>query len=155
VLSELNAAMLAQRPEDEKFLTACYATVRQGRRGVLVRLCSAGHVPARVCRADGTVHQFGAVGQPLGLFRDVELEDSRLTLHPGDILLLHTDGVTEARRGADFFGETRLCQLLAGSRDHSAAEVAERVESAVLEFAGGRLTDDTAVLVLRVPPALA
>ena len=53
--------------------------------------------------------------------------------------MLYTDGVTEARRGGELFGEQRLLDVVCGLRGRSAQEVAEGVRSAALDFAG-RLT---------------
>lgn len=155
VLWQLNEALLVQRPDEETFLTACYAALRLGSNaagGVGVTICSAGHAPALMCHRDGRVSEVGGYGQPLGLFANAELADHRLSLLPGDALVLHTDGVTEARRGKAFFGEQRLHDLLTEAAGLSAAQVALKVETAVCDFTGGPLADDTAVLVLRVPP---
>lgn len=88
----------------------------------------------------------------LGGFRSVELEVEEVTLEPGSVLLLVTDGVVEARAGGELFGEERLAAVLAGAGD-SARGVVEAVAAAVAEHAGERLADDAAVLALRVPAA--
>jgi serine phosphatase RsbU (regulator of sigma subunit) len=66
---------------------------------------------------------------------------------------MYTDGVTEARHPTDrdMFGSERLWALLAGAPVASAADRAAGIESAVLDFSGRRITDDTAILVLHVP----
>jgi sigma-B regulation protein RsbU (phosphoserine phosphatase) len=66
-----------------------------------------------------------------------------------DYLVLYTDGVTEARRAGEFFGEQRLLDAVSGLRGRSAQEVAEGVRDAALAFAG-RLRDDLQVVVLRL-----
>jgi serine phosphatase RsbU (regulator of sigma subunit) len=63
--------------------------------------------------------------------------------------LLYTDGVTEARRGRECFGEKRLVDLVCRLRRRSAQEVAEAVRAAALEFAGS-LRDDLHVVCLRL-----
>jgi serine phosphatase RsbU (regulator of sigma subunit) len=66
---------------------------------------------------------------------------------------MYTDGVTEARRGRDMFGVGRLRGVLAGPAA-GAAEVAASIETAVLDYSGRRITDDTAILALHaLPPA--
>lgn len=73
---------------------------------------------------------------------------------PGDLLLLYTDGVVEARRarGAEEICEKRLHELHGHlPRNADAVAVARAVESAALEQSGGRALDDVAVVVLRVP----
>lgn len=153
VLELLNAAMLQQHPDSERFVTAAFATLQQRRGLVTVRLSSAGHPPALVRRPGGAVEALDAPGQILGVFDSPGLVDRRRDLRPGDALVLYTDGVLEARRDGEQYGDERLRQLLSGLPDDaSAARVAEAVEQAVLAFGGAEPADDTAVLVLRVPP---
>jgi serine phosphatase RsbU (regulator of sigma subunit) len=70
-------------------------------------------------------------------------------LTPDDCLVLYTDGVTEARRGAELLGEARLLEIAADLRGGSAQEVADGVRDAALAFAG-QLHDDLQVVVLRL-----
>ena len=89
-----------------------------------------------------------AFGPPLLSFPSkYQEEHSRLSLE--DYLLLYTDGVTEARRGAEWFGEERLVDLAYRLSGRSAQEVAEGVRAAALEFAGS-LKDDLHVVCLRL-----
>ena len=68
----------------------------------------------------------------------------------GDVLVLHTDGVTEARRGDIFFGEDRLRDMVMKG-DGTAQEIADGLVDHVLDFQEGDPRDDMAVVVLRVP----
>ena len=121
VLTRLNRALLDQRG-GERFLTAVYATFRATPGGLAGRLCTAGHPPALIRRADGRVREAGRPGILLGLFPDVELADVRFRLGGGDVLLLYTDGATDARpRCAPggtsvLFGPDALAAALAGLR---------------------------------------
>jgi phosphoserine phosphatase RsbU/P len=155
-LTTLNAALLEWFTLDTQFLTAVYATIRPHALGFGVRVACGGHDPALIRRADGTVKPLGLPGLILGCLPDPGLRDQRTLLRAGDSLVMYTDGVTEARRPADrdLFGSERLRALVAGAPVASAAELAARVESAVLDFSGRRITDDTAILVVHVPPAL-
>ena len=69
-------------------------------------------------------------------------------LRAGDSLILFSDGVTEARNGADrsLYGDERLRRLVAGLGDLSAVAMAEAIHLAALAFTGGRLSDDIVVL---------
>jgi serine phosphatase RsbU (regulator of sigma subunit) len=88
---------------------------------------------------------------PLGLFDQPELSDTRVTLMQGDTLLLYTDGVTEARRGREQYGEERLRALFAiAGRRLDVHDLARTVEQEVLAFTGGPHTDDITVLTLHV-----
>jgi hypothetical protein len=152
VMTMLNAAILDQR-SDHRFCTAIYAQVELlpgGRAHLDVVTC--GHPLAIVVRADGTVETVGSYSTVLGVVPDPEIHADPLELGPGDLLLLHTDGVTEVRRGGrEVFGNRDLIALLGSLRDVSAAKAAERVEDAVLHASGGPPRDDLAVVALRLP----
>lgn len=150
ILNQLNTALLTQHPDSERFLTAAYLAVREDRRGRTVTVCSAGHTPVLLCR-DRIVTTVGAHGLVLGVFKDAELSTTRLRLQPGDTLLLYTDGVTEARRGPDQFGDDRLHALLATTDAPSAAALTATIETAVLAHTGGPLQDDVAILAIHIP----
>jgi serine phosphatase RsbU (regulator of sigma subunit) len=150
VLGGLNAALLAQRPYSERFLTAAYVMLFPRRGGAEVLLASAGHAPALLRDAGGAVRAVGRQGLPLGLFDRPDLNDTHLSLKCGDTLLLYTDGVTEARRGREQYGEERLRDLFAEAARLSAHDIAHAVEKDVLAFTGGPHTDDIAILALRV-----
>ncbi len=150
VLGGLNAAMLAQRPDSERFLTAAYVMLFPAPGRVEALLASAGHMPALLRDSGGAVRAVGRHGLPLGLFERPDLHDTRLTLQQGDTLLLYTDGVTEARRGREQYGEERLRNLFADVGRLGAYDLASAVEEDVLFFTGGPHIDDIAVLALRV-----
>ncbi|HEX6453886.1 MAG TPA: SpoIIE family protein phosphatase [Trebonia sp.] len=101
-------------------------------------------------RADGTVRQLGAGGIALGGTADPRLDERHVLLGHGDTMLLYTNGVTEARRDGECFGETRLYRLPARIGRWELAGVAELVERAALQFSRPDECDDIAVLVLRV-----
>lgn len=150
VLLLLNEAMRRQHPDSERFVTATYVTVAQREGEVHLRLGLAGHPPALLRRGDGTVELVGEVGTVLGVLDEVALTDVDLVMSAGDALVLYTDGVTEARREGELYGEDRLRRLVAGL-DGSAAGVAARIEAEVVEYSQGHQSDDTAILVIRVP----
>jgi phosphoserine phosphatase RsbU/P len=158
ILEVLNQALAdraeqhADEIESERFLTAAYLTLRPVRDGINVTLCSAGHTPVLLRRANGIVSTVGDPGTILGLFAtsDLGLHDTTMRLYPNDMLLLYTDGVTEARHGREFFGEERLYQLLHNAVDLDADALAARIANDAVGFSGGALHDDTAVLVIRV-----
>ncbi|HEU5429151.1 MAG TPA: PP2C family protein-serine/threonine phosphatase [Actinocrinis sp.] len=153
-MAALNRALLDWPSADPRFLTAIYATVAPTTSGASVQIAAAGHPLALIHRADGRIHAFGRTGTPLGLFPDPELSDSRTRLHPGDSLILFTDGVTEAHRLGDYelFGEERLREVIATTAGKAAAEVARCIAQAALAFGGEPPADDTAILVLRPAP---
>ena len=150
VLRLLNEAMRRQQPDSERFVTSAYATLRMTAGRVQACVSLAGHPQALCRRADGGVAGVGVPGTVLGVLDDVDLVDTDLVLLPGDALVLYTDGVVEARNGREFFGEQRLRDLLSGTSG-TAAQIAEVIEAEVVRFSDAEPSDDTAVLVVRVP----
>ena len=111
-------------------------------------LASAGHPPP-VHISDGKVELLELPFQPpLGAFQ-VPFKSARMPLLRGDTLVLYTDGVTEARRDGELFGEERLLEVVEGLRGASVDEVAQAVADAARGFAG-QLRDDLQVVVLRL-----
>lgn len=150
MLTDLNDALEHQSRGDGLYLTAILVTVRAVDGAVAGQLAVAGHPPALVRRAGGTVEEAGRYGSLLGVFARITLHDVDLLLAPGDALVLYTDGLTDARRGAERFGEARLlAAAAAGVRPGAAALVAE-LDAAVANFGDDRADDDLALLVLRV-----
>lgn len=158
VLERLNAALLAQRG-DGRFVTTVFVRFHHAGERVVGQLCTAGHPPAMVRRASGDVEPLGVAGTLLGIQEDVTLYDVTFDLGPGDLLLLYTDGATEARSprcGVEpvprpEFGEEGLVQTLAACGGRTAEEVVGCLASAILEHTGGSSDDDVALLALRVP----
>ena len=130
---------------DGKFITMLYVTA-DGRKGELV-CASAGHPPPRVVR-DGAPVPLGVRGLALGIAGGQAYEVERVQLEPGDAAVLFTDGLLEARRDGELYGEARLDASLA----RHASLPAEQLAVAVVEDCrayGGDLTDDCAVVVLK------
>jgi serine phosphatase RsbU (regulator of sigma subunit) len=166
ILRQLNAALIDQYRAD-RYLTVVQATFRVTSGGMAGRLCTAGHPPALVLRAGGDVQEIGRPGTVLGFFPGVEVTDVRFRLAPGDALLLYTDGVTEARARAGaadaagaasaasadrpMFGDEALSQALADCRGQDAASIVGHIGDVVSRHSGNWASDDTALLVLRVP----
>lgn len=155
-LATLNAALLEWFTDDAQFLTAVYATVRPHRAGLSVQVSCGGHDPALIRRADGTVEIIGRPGLILGCLPEAGLVDQRGLLRPGDAMVMTTDGVTEAHRSddRDLFGSERLQRVLAETPATGADDLAAAIENAVLRHTDRHVSDDTAILVLAVPPAL-
>ena len=150
ILTRLNEALL--RLASERFLTAIYATLEpKGDGTVRVTLSSGGHPPGLLLRDDESVEILDrANGTLLGVFPTVDLTDLLIVLHPGDALVLVTDGVLEARDDhGDEFGFERLAALLSTCTGRSAAGIARRIERSVLDHRGDRADDDIAIVVLR------
>lgn len=157
-LEVLNTALLRQSEQDRRrgehrFATASLVRFRRTEGGLDVRAGCGGHPPPLLLRADGTVEALPCRGSLLGMFDQVRFEPAELSLQVGETLVLYTDGVTEARRGKEEFGEERLVQLLTRHAGSSAASVAGAVEQEVLAFQDGLARDDIAVLAIQAVAA--
>jgi serine phosphatase RsbU (regulator of sigma subunit) len=116
--------------------------------------CNAGHPPALVLRRDGAFEQLRVGGPPLGIVETAKYAPKSVTLAPGDLLFVYSDGVTEAENPkAELFGAERLEQALTEARGRPAREVVEHVVRRVTEFAAGAPQSDdiTCMAVLRLP----
>jgi serine phosphatase RsbU (regulator of sigma subunit) len=147
-LRRLNTAMLAY-DDTSQFATAVLAYVAGvDRDRMRVRLSLAGHPPAIVMRRDGRVETSGAFGTMLGLRADPAFHATEVVLERGEVLLLYTDGVTEAGSRGDPFGERGLVDLLATLAGAEPQEVVDAVEQAVVDAQDGQPRDDVALLAL-------
>ena len=90
-----------------------------------------------------------APGLVLGIESGQPYEELRRPFAPGDAVVLYTDGVVESRNAGELYGTARLDSFLAENRELSAQALAEAVVEESRRFAGGVLTDDCAVVVLR------
>ncbi len=150
VLRKLNDTLLHHQL-DERFCTVVYGRVVPSVGGVRVTVCRGGHPPPLVVRANGDIEPVGSDGGLIGVFPEIRLWEETTQLLAGDSLVFYTDGVTEASQGREQFGDERLEEVLKTCVGLSAAEVAENVEAAVIDFGGPQPRDDLAVLVLHVP----
>ncbi|MDQ3945662.1 MAG: SpoIIE family protein phosphatase [Actinomycetota bacterium] len=153
VLAELNDAVLRQASSD-RFLTAIFASIEPQPDHLAVTLAIGGHPPPLVLRDDESLEWVDdSSGVLLGVFPEVALVNQRLVLHPGDAVVLYTDGVIEARNETgEEFGLERLSELLATCGGRSAEGIARRIERSVLDHRGERTEDDVAIVVLRAEP---
>jgi serine phosphatase RsbU (regulator of sigma subunit)/PAS domain-containing protein len=153
VLRMVNEIMLAEE-FGGRFVTADAAHLRW-RSGILrVTVGSAGHPLPVLVKPDGRVQTMSGGGLPLGIFPDSGPQAQDLELSTGDVLFFYTDGLTDARSLQLTSFEDRLTEELAALAGKPPAEVASRVQAAVLDFCSGELRDDMTMLVLRAgePP---
>lgn len=113
--------------------------------------CSAGHPPAILVSAQsGDAELLDVQSGVVGAFHDMEYKNGTVRLHEGDILLLYTDGTTEARspEGA-FFGETGLRDMIMNEVPQGFDGLLNRFLSTLDRYTGRRLDDDVAMVALR------
>jgi sigma-B regulation protein RsbU (phosphoserine phosphatase) len=132
------------------FLTAFYATLdlATGR----LAYANAGHCrPPWVEATTGQMHQLTAHGTVMGVFEDIELEENEIHLAPGDLIVLYTDGITEAMDADEqLFGEARLQEAIMSKKGGSAQEVLDAIIAATLDFIGDTpQADDLTLFVIK------
>jgi serine phosphatase RsbU (regulator of sigma subunit) len=130
------------------FFTAAYLLLDPEKRTLAVG--RGGHPAPLLLRADGTVTELGTPGPLLGPYPDASFAEDSIQLEVGDVVVAYTDGVTEARRDGDVFGEDRLRDELGRLAGESAATVARTLHEAVTAFARGEPHDDEAILVVKI-----
>jgi len=130
-----------------KFISMSYVVVDGG--SGRISGASAGHPAPRIVLRDGSTRSLEAHGLVLGIDPGQEYAESHEELAPGSSLVLYTDGVVEARRDGELYGDDRLDALLAERRALPARALAAAVAEDAREFAGGDLSDDLAVVVIR------
>ncbi len=138
---------LTTATEDNRFATC--ALVRIDRDGTM-RVVNAGHCPLVVRRVDGSVQRIGAGGLPLGILEEATYPEVLDCLHPGDLVLMYTDGLTEATNDRDEeFGVERVEDVVSGLAPASARTACDTLLERVAQFTDGRhLTDDATLLVV-------
>jgi serine phosphatase RsbU (regulator of sigma subunit) len=149
VLAGLHEALLHYYPD--QFCTALFVVIDAFEQRVHLTVASGGHLLPLRLRADGRAGPIGESGMLLGMLASPVLTDSHEVLDPGDIVVLYTDGVTEARHRGEFFGEQRLTAAVAAAASHGAQHIADAVVAAAVDFQHLDARDDIAVLVIKVP----
>ena len=135
-----------------KHCTLFYGIYDDARRGL--QFVNAGHSPPILLTSEGP-RFLESTGLPLGLFAEATPESRHESLEPGAILVLYSDGITEARntRG-DIYGSQRLIAVLNRFRDSDVGRIADRILGDVSDFmAGAPIEDDQTLVLLKVNPA--
>jgi phosphoserine phosphatase RsbU/P len=112
---------------------------------------SAGHTDCLLLRANGEAEWIRATGTPLGLISMMPYDEMSFDVHPGDIIALFSDGVTEAQDTCEEeYGEQRVADFMRGIARESATVIVEKIFTEVDRFAGAAPQyDDITLLVLK------
>jgi serine phosphatase RsbU (regulator of sigma subunit) len=111
---------------------------------------SAGHPNPLLCRSAGQIELLQAGSPPLGVFDTHPWKDTETKLDEHDLLLLYTDGATEARQDSQLFGQEGLVDALKSRQYLSIGELPGALLADILRFSGGILSDDVALLAIRL-----
>lgn len=129
------------------FVTAFLAHIDQERS--TMAYCSAGHDVAVLMRPNESPILLPVTAPLVGVFEDQRhlFKQRNMEIRPGMILVLGTDGITESRRDdGELFGSERLLSVIASHRSCSMRDLAHGIVDAALDFSGGAVRDDIAVL---------
>lgn len=148
LVTALNKQLLRSSTPN-KFVSFFYGKLDQG-TGHL-RYVNAGHNPPILVRAGGEVETLDACGVVLGVFGEAAFEEREVTLEPGDLLALFSDGITEAQDlEGNMFGEEKLTEVLSAHRTKGVREIENTIFDEVAEFAGeAPQYDDATLMILR------
>ena len=114
-----------------------------------VRVLNAGHLPP-ITLQGGKLERLPPVAPPLGALPDAVYAEQRVEIEPGGLLVVYSDGLTEARNDkGEFFGEERLSAMLPELRGLTASELGSRLLAEVESFVGDeRFSDDLSLALL-------
>jgi sigma-B regulation protein RsbU (phosphoserine phosphatase) len=147
VISAKVSRRLFARTPPERYATA-FITLFDPATGTL-SYTNAGHNTGLLVRAGGSIDRLGANGLPMGLFPAVEYERVEVTLAPGDLLVLYTDGITEAANPAgEEFGLERLEAVVRRHAGDPLVAIAVAIETAIEVFSQGVPPGDDRTLVM-------
>ena len=143
--------LIVGRDKTSMFVTLFYGVLDAERN--TFTYVSAGHNPPFVlagCGSDTIMLQ--AKGIALGVVHDIGLEEKEITLSSGDVVVLYTDGVTEAiNNKEEQFGQSRLLAVAEQFRSLSASDIIQRIQQEVFEFSSGQPQfDDFTLMVLKI-----
>ncbi len=148
ILRWVNEAML--REGSSRFCTIAVAHLDRSGPRTRLTVAVGGHPAPLVLRADGSIEEAGAGGTLIGLVEDPNLNEATTELHPGDAVLLYTDGVTEADAPRRVWTPEELAAVMAEAAGATAQELVDHVALAALSGLEAPPRDDVAMLALRL-----
>ena len=145
LLGLLNHQLYESTPP-EKYATL-FLAVYDGRTHRLT-YSNGGHLPPILIGADGTVRRLEAGGTVVGLFDNMTYDEGAVQMHPGEIFLAYSDGITEPENEFGEFGEQRLIDLVSANRRLPLEQITQTVTAAVTDWIGDNEQPDDITLVL-------
>ncbi len=143
-----------QNTPDGSFATLFFADyhVPTGR----LRYINCGHPPALILRCDDSIDRLEPTATVLGIFKKWDCELGERTVHPGDTLVLYTDGITESfNQAQDEYGEARLIESLLRHRAQPSQSLLQDIVADVRQFSPHEQQDDITLIIAKsAPPPL-
>jgi sigma-B regulation protein RsbU (phosphoserine phosphatase) len=145
LLSLLNHQLYESTPP-EKYATL-FLGIYDGRSRRL-SYSNGGHLPPILIGEDGSIRRLECGGTVVGLFDNMTYEEAAVEMHPGEIFLAYSDGVTEPENDFGEFGESRLIDLVRDNRSLPLPQISQIVTMAVDDWIGDKEQPDDVTLVL-------
>jgi phosphoserine phosphatase RsbU/P len=146
LLKSVNQLFYENTPDD-RYATVFLAVYDDGSRELEYANC--GHNPPLLLRAGGAVEKLGSTSSVIGFTAEWECTTEIVKLHANDLLVIYTDGVTEANDSAgNEFGEARLAQVVRENASASPEELLSAIQQAVQKFSAGEQQFDDLTLVI-------
>lgn len=148
VITETNT-MICADARSGMFVTLFFGVIHPDKR--TITYVNAGHNPPLVFRTNGSKEELTLTGPALGIMDDAVYTQDTTVLNTGDILLMYTDGVTEAvNRKNEEFGVERLEALIMRDRNNTAAEIRDTIVKEVTSYTEGQdQFDDITIIVMK------
>jgi sigma-B regulation protein RsbU (phosphoserine phosphatase) len=144
--------LLWESIERNQFVTAFYGILDATNR--TLAYANAGHNPPLLLKADGKADFLTQGAVPLGMFRETRYHEYYLTIEPGDVLVLYTDGVTESVNAHEVeFGRERLLRSVKAARNLTAREMISAIKKDISDWTDGLgSNDDVTIFVIKALP---
>ncbi|MGA7770777.1 MAG: SpoIIE family protein phosphatase [Candidatus Sulfotelmatobacter sp.] len=146
LLQQVNR-MLWKATDSEHFATLFFAIYDDSTRQMVYVNC--GHNPPVWLRQDGSVQRLASTATVIGLFEQWECSVEQIRLDSEDLLVIFSDGVTEAPRNEEEYGEARLIHELQACRHLQANEIVQAILASVQKFSAGTQSDDLTLLIAK------
>ncbi len=138
--------VIIQSPIYERFATAFLAVLDPETGGFTYS--SAGHPTVMVKKSAGDVELLNSGSFPIGVVNDGDYTLDKSHLAPGDQMVMYTDGISESHNSSSMLNTDGICLLLENCISNSPADTLEALFKTALDFSGGHLTDDAAVVII-------
>jgi sigma-B regulation protein RsbU (phosphoserine phosphatase) len=147
VLTMLNEALASCTPP-EVFVTLVYAVIDEQEQTLVY--ANAGHEqPICYSKSAGFATTLDVTGPALGLLGGARYLEHEVCLLPGDMVLLYTDGVTDAGHGIDRLGHEAVLRIIEDQASKQVQEICSRILDRAAVLSDGKLSDDAAMLLIR------
>jgi serine phosphatase RsbU (regulator of sigma subunit) len=148
VLKQVNELLIPDTKQG-MFVTVFYAVIDLQTGSIVYT--NAGHNPPIIKKyPSGELKELTRTSIALGIFDDIQVDEAKVFLQPGDLILFYTDGVTEAfSMDEEMFGTKRLFDLISGNQYVSSKQLLDVIEGSIYEFITGvDLSDDLTLAAL-------